>query len=205
MKKRIISLVLALVMCMGLTVPAFAVPVLRSEVDALKSDDISVPQYAVHEVPYTISLQNNTYASIIFSIAEKGGKAYFEERVSISFYTTNPNGSHWKIVKHSYSINEDIFYLYITAQDMEGDKPSSDYWFENVYAVLPSQVAGYNLSAEDRSGVVLAPVSVSVRFAEEVSNTLATEDGDGILLTPIRMNVRYVGDTENVNCQVESY
>ena len=97
MKKRIMSLLLAVVMCVGLAAPALAASVPALEPDAIGS--VETPRYAGYEVLYTIDLENNTYAVVTFTVSEKGANTYFEDVLSLSFYTTNPKGSHWKIWK----------------------------------------------------------------------------------------------------------
>lgn len=198
--KRIISFfltpVLALSLCCSL---AFAVE-MPPEVGTIESTDANAPRYALYIMPYTVSLQNNTYADISFYMAEKGGTFYFEDVQSISFRTTNPSGSHWKVLKHSYSISPDRFYLDLTLRDMEGDSPSSSYEVDVTYTVLPSMVTGRSLSTEDGSSIVLIPESVRVRYVEETENiSCQINDESGIMLTPESVSIRYVGEMENVS------
>lgn len=187
MKKRIMSLLLAVVMCVGLAAPAFAASVPALEPDAIGS--VETPRYAGYEVLYTIDLENNTYAVVTFTVSEKGANTYFEDVLSLSFYTTNPKGSHWKILDHYYSLKEDMFSLCVTMQDMEGDTPSSSYTLTNSYSVSSEMLNHHRLSAEDRSGVLLIPDSVRVSYPEE------TED----ILIPNSVSVRFETDSVSVS------
>lgn len=193
MKKRILSLALALVMCVGLVVPAFAVPVPPPEAEPVKSANAGEPRHPIYQMTYKIDMQNNTYAYIIFSIAERGGRVYFEDCVSVSFSTTNPGGSHWKIKEHSYVINEDKFNLCVTLMDMEGDDLSSLYEYKTCYTVFPDMVVSSSQSAEDETGVVLTPDSVHVRYAEEMKDALSAKDDTAALLIPDSVSISYPG------------
>lgn len=202
-KQMIMCLLLAVVMCVGLTVPAFAAAVPALGPDAAGS--VVTPRYAVHEVQYTIDLENNTYAAVMFTVAEKGEHTYFEDVLSISFYTTNPKGSHWKILDHYYSLKEDIFSLCVTVQDMEGDTPSSSYTLTNWYSVDSEMVNHHRMSAEDRSGVLLIPDSVRVGYPEEMKNTLSAKDGDAIFLVPDSVSITYQEENTTLNAEIVSF
>ena len=193
--KKAMSLLLALVMCVGLAVPAFAAAVPPAAADAAPSAEAVTPRYAVYDTLYTIDLENNTYAGIIFTIAEKNGNVSFEKGAgaSISFSTTNPNGSHWKIVEHHYSISETEFKLFLKLQDMEGDTPSSSWLADAVYTVLPIQVAWNHSSSQNTQAVLLAPDSVDVSFDGEMCST---QLADAVLLTPDSVHVTFGGKGE---------
>ena len=178
--KRFLSLFLALVMSLALAVPALAAE-LPPELETVQSADADAPRYAVYTVPYRLDLDNNTYADLVFVMAEKSGKFTFESVDSISFGNTNPNGSHWDILEHSYELRSDRFILYVTVRDMEGNTPSSDYGFEMGYGVLPSQVMSYSRSAQNGNGDIQPPESVSARWCGE-----GTEEDAGMKLMRIR-------------------
>lgn len=199
------SLVLALVMCVGLTVPAFAVPAVRPEIETVESSGADVPQYAVNQVPYTIDLQNNTYASIIFWIAQKGGTVSFEDRVSVSFYNTNPKGSHWEVMDWNYAITGDKFKLFVTVIDVEGVVVSSLIEYQLAYTVYSWEVSSPVQSAEDGNGIQ-APDSVSVRwYPEEIKNNLPAGDGGAVFLIPDSVSVWYIGEAKDVRSQNLGY
>lgn len=195
--KRIISFILTPVLVLSLCFPlAFAAPAPSPETETVGPLDVDAPRYAVYTLPYTINLDNNTYADLVFHMADKGGTFYFEDLVSISFHTTNPTGSHWGVVTYSYTIDENMFILYTTLRDMEGNTPSSNYHFDSTHTVFPSMVTGRSLSAEDE-GVLLVPDSISVRFVGETENILPAEDGS-VLLVPDSISVRFVSETGNI-------
>ena len=214
--KRIVSLILAPVLVLTLCCPlAFAspVPVLPCEVEAAESTDGDAPQYAVYTKAHTINMQNNTYADLVFTMADKGGATYFEDLVSISFRTTNPNGSHWEILEYSYTISPNEFWLYTTVRDMEGNTPSVDFGYYADFHLTPSNVIGYSLSAQDGNGTVLIPASESGRkvagYKDEsgipvlvpasvgVCMVTGYKDESGIpVLAPASVRVFYLGEED---------
>lgn len=186
--KKIVSLILASVLVLTLCCPlAFAapIPVLPSDVETAESAD--APRYAVYTKAYTLNMQNNTYANLVFTMSDQGGTTCFVDLVSVSFYTTNPNGSHWEILEYSYAIHPTQFFLYTTVRDMEGNSPSSNFDLYLDFPLTPSNVIGYSLSAQDANGTVLIPASVS---GHEVARH---KDDSGIpILAPVSVSVRYV-------------
>lgn len=185
--KRFLSLVLAMVMSLALAAPASAAEA-SPELEVSQSTDAAAPRYAVYTVGYTLDMDNHTYAELVFCMAEKSGKFYFERVDSISFRNTNPNGSHWGIEDYNYTIGPNLFTLYITARDMEGNKPSSDYRFNLSYSAFPEQVMSYSRSAQDGNGVKLAPESVRVSWPEAV---MPVKGENGIKLAPTSVSVSW--------------
>lgn len=167
--KKVISFVLASALVLSCCSSfAFAIPVRLPDVEGTASTNLDAPQYLAYTKSYTLNMQNNTYADLTFHMADKGGKAYFEDLVSISFRTTNPKGSHWKIVEHNYTIAPDEFHLIVMLMDMEGDTLSNTTRFLNDFRLTPSNVVGHSLSANDGDGVALPPVSAGIFSTEDV-------------------------------------
>lgn len=178
--KKMVSFILATVLVLTLCCPMTFAAEQPSEAGAVTSMDVVEPRYVVRPITYKLNMQNNTYAVIVFDMAERGNNYYFDGVESISFYNTNPNGSHWRIVEHSYSVSDTEFWLYTTLEDVEGDTLSNETRFYNSYFLLPSMVIGGGLSAEK---------------------------GDGVMLTPRSMKAVYMGGTDNaiVSCRVAGF
>ena len=183
--KRFMAPLLALALSFALAAPAFAAPV-PPEVETVQSTDVDAPRYAVNRAVYKLNMDNNTYAELVFWMAEKSGKFYFESLESISFYNTNPNGSHWDILSNSHTLRSDRFELCVMLMDMEGDTPSSSIRYDVCYGILPNQVMSYSRSAQDGNGVKLAPESVRVSWSE---NVVPVQDENGVKLAPESVRV----------------
>lgn len=193
--KKIVSLILAPVLVLTLCCPlAFAAPIPVPPSDVATAESADAPRYAVYTKAYTIDMQNNTYADLVFTMADKNGTAYFEDLVSISFRTTNPNGSHWEILEYSYTINPTDFWLYTTLRDMEGNTPSSNLKITFDSHLTPINVIGYSLLAQNENGVVLPPASVNVSVVV-VPGWYQDESGIPVL-NPESVGICYLGEKD---------
>ena len=170
--KRFLSLFLALVMSLALAVPTLAAE-LPPELGTVQSADADAPRYAVYTAPVTVDMENNTYCDLTFLMAEKNGTYYFEKLDSISFRTTNPNGSHWRVEEYDYTISADSFSLWVACIDVEGNTPSSSAYYDFYYSATPQMIMGYSRSDADGNYVKLSPV-----------------------------NVRYMGENENISWRI---
>lgn len=158
--KKMVSFIMATVLVLTLCCPMTFAAEQPSEAGAVTSMDVVEPRYVVRPITYKLNMQNNTYAVIVFDMAERGNNYYFDGVESISFYNTNPNGSHWRIVDHSYSVSDTEFFLDVTLMDVEGDTISNDTRFIYSYRLTPANVIRGGLSAEEGDSVMLTPRSI---------------------------------------------
>lgn len=122
MKKKIMSLVLALVMCVGLAVPAFAAP--ADSLDANTIGSIESPRYAVNKVPYSIYIGNLTYADMVFTISDRGGNYAFESLDSLSFSAVSTSGTYWKLDSYDYHFSGTECKVIVSRSEMYAGNPT---------------------------------------------------------------------------------
>lgn len=158
MKKRMImSLLLAVVMCVGLAAPAFAASVPALEPDAAGS--VVTPRYAVYEMPYRLYIGASTYADITFSVADKGGSYCFDGINSMGWYAENSDGFYWIITDYSYTLsnNDKICHLTIFRKEMFNGTPTD--YTEKIGFTLPiDQVLGIAVE----SGPAVVPSGICI-------------------------------------------
>lgn len=169
MKKRFLSLTLALVMCFALVVPAFAASTAANSEAGVA--DAAEPRYAVYRKTYTVNLHNNTFVDVVMEMTDKNGRPTFYGLETAVFYTVNPNGSHWGIIDYNYTVNENEFNMTVKVIDMEGDTISSSEAASIHFWLTPEPVS--SLSAEGGSDIIS---TVSIEWRLEGSLVLPTND-----------------------------
>lgn len=120
--KKAISLLLALIMCVGLGVPAFAHPVDVPDADTAVS--VESPQYAVYKMSFRMYIGSLTYADMVFTISEKGGHPAFENLDSVSFNVIDTSGVYWEVTGYSYNLTGDECTLYVSRTEMFAGAPT---------------------------------------------------------------------------------
>lgn len=122
MKKKIMSLVLALVMCVGLAVPAFAAP--ADSLDANTIGSIESPRYAVYQKNVRTYIGNSTYAHLVFTISERGGNPAFESLDNLYFSTASTGGTYWRLDSYGYTISGTVCNVTISRSEMYAGTPT---------------------------------------------------------------------------------
>lgn len=154
MKKRIMALVLALVMCVGLAVPAFAAPV---PLEAETTDEV-MPRYPVLQVGCKAYLGGLTYANMVFSISQRNDGYRFESVSNISFETSDSSGIHYQITDYNYRLTDEVFYLTVWRKEMYGNLPTGLNDTLNATIRVEDAVA----SARDSSPILASSVSCEI-------------------------------------------
>lgn len=185
--KKTISLLLALVMCIGLGVPAFAAPV--DALDPNATGSVESPQYAVYEMPFRAYAGGLTYIDMAFTVSYKGGNYAFESLDSVSFTPMDPNGLYWKLTKYTYQLSSTSCTVNTWRTEMIGNTPTG---FSDTasYTVSINDVVG---NARESGSAIASSVSVVVEetygfrmTAEEFISQVATSGIESVTRVPMR-------------------
>lgn len=127
-------MVLALVMCVGLTAPAFASP---SEIQDTDAATVGTPRYPIHQVCYKLYIGSATTIDIFFSLAEKNGGFSFESVDTVAWNTTNYHGLYWRVTDYTYRLsdNDKVCTLTIFRDEMHEGTPTG--YSETMSYVFP--------------------------------------------------------------------
>lgn len=185
--KKAMSLLLALVMCIGLGVPAFAHPVEALDTNAAVS--VESPQYAVYKKSYSQYMGCLTYVNMTFTISERGGTPAFESLDSFSFTPMDSTSLHMKLVSYTYQLSSTKCTVYASREEMLGDTPTG-YKDTTTFVISIDSLVG---NASESGPSIASSVSVVVgetygirMTAEEINRQVATSGIGSVTRVPMR-------------------
>lgn len=189
MKKTIISLVLALVMCVGLSVPALAIP--ADNLDPNAAGSVVSPRYAVYKKSYSVYISGQTYADMVFTISDRGGNYAFESLDRLTFSTVSTSGTYWKLDSYGYNIGGNVCIVTIKRSEMYAG--TSIGFSDTITLTIPIEAVAGSLMESASASASSATVSSVVRetwavrmTAEEFMRQVAEEGIESVTRVPLR-------------------
>lgn len=161
--KKTMSLLLALVMCVGLGIPAFAHPVEASDADAAAISEVS-PQYLVYQKTLKEYIGSLTTVNVTFTISEKGGRPAIESLDSVYFDVMDTSSVYWRLDSYTYQLTSDECVLHLSRSEMLAGVPTG----YSDKAVITFSIASDASSVRESGPVAISPISVYIDAANGV-------------------------------------